>query len=125
MTQNNDAFDTELDDLFKSAREATPEPSRALMQSIIQDADRVQIPAQEKARGKTNAFARLRQFFDPVGGWPALVGFSCAAVFGIWLGGFSSIGENILPLPSTEVATSIDIVDPFSALDLSYFEENT
>lgn len=125
MTQNDDAFDMDLDDLFKSAREATPEPSRALMQSIIHDADRVQIPSQMDIGAKASLFARIRQVFEPMGGLPALVGFSCAAVFGIWLGGFSSYSENILSFSSPEVAVNVDFVDPYSALDLSYFEENT
>lgn len=125
MTQNDDAFDMELDELFQSAREATPKPSQALAHSIIHDAERTQVAPQRNVTATGFGLSRLRQFYESLGGWPALAGFSCAALFGIWIGGFSTFSEDILSLSSPEIAANADLVDPFSALDLSYFEENT
>ncbi|WP_172293437.1 hypothetical protein [Pseudoruegeria sp. HB172150] len=78
--------ETELESLFSAARAEAPDPSGALFERILADAD-----AQLAARAvPTAADTRPRGLFGGlfagIGGWPAAVGLAAAAVTGLTIG---------------------------------------
>lgn len=83
MTEHKDHLDT----LFESARQHVPAPSQALMARVMADA-----AASQAAPGLApQAAARVtpglwRQFWQGLGGWPAMGGLATATCAGIWLG---------------------------------------
>lgn len=88
MTEDNTLSDQELDDLFAAEAADTPEPSQALMQRIINDADRVS-DARLMAERPTKAAQRpgfISSLVSAIGGWPGIAGLTTATVVGIWIG---------------------------------------
>lgn len=73
-------MDHDLDDLFKAARAARPEPSPALLARVLADAEAAQAPP--PARRDT------RWRFVPLllGSVGASLGMATAALAGVWIG---------------------------------------
>ena len=128
MTQHDQNQDAQLDELFAAARRDTPEPSDAFMQALFDT-----IPEPNAATAvieepvSTGSWARVLQaiadtyakrniFADA----SALTGVIAAGVFGVWIGvnGGDIGGISLNPFE----AQGLDIVDPFSGLDLSYVD---
>ena len=128
MTQHDQNQDAQLDELFAAARRDTPEPSDAFMQALFDT-----IPEPNAATAvieepvSTGSWARVLQaiadtfatrniFADA----SALTGVIAAGVFGVWIGvnGGDIGGVSLNPFE----AQGLDIVDPFSGLDLSYVD---
>jgi len=128
MTQHDQNQDAQLDELFAAARRDTPEPSDAFMQALFDT-----IPEPNAATAvieepvSTGSWARVLQaiadtfatrniFADA----SALTGVIAAGVFGVWIGlnGGDIGGISLNPFE----AQGLDIVDPFSGLDLSYLD---
>ena len=128
MTQHDQNQDAQLDDLFAAARRDAPEPSDAFMQALFDT-----IPEPNAATAvieepvSTGWWAGVRQaiadtfatrnIFADVS---ALTGVIAAGVFGVWIGmnGGDIGGISLNPFE----AQGLDIVDPFSGLDLSYVD---
>ena len=128
MTQRDQNQDAQLDDLFAAARRDAPEPSDAFMQALF---DTIPEPNAATAMIEepvlTGWWAGFRQtiaetfatrniFSDA----SALTGVIAAGVFGVWIGvnGGDIGGISLNPFE----AQGLDIVDPFSGLDLSYVD---
>ena len=128
MTQHDQNQDAQLDDLFAAARRDAPEPSDAFMQALF---DRIPEPNAATAvieepvstgwwagvrQAMAHTFATRNIFADA----SALTGVIAAGVFGVWIGvnGGDIGGISLNPFE----AQGIDIVDPFSGLDLSYVD---
>ena len=128
MTQHDQNQDAHLDELFAAARRDAPEPSDAFMQALFDT-----IPEPNAATAvieepvSTGSWARVLQaiadtfatrniFADA----SALTGVIAAGVFGVWIGvnGGDIGGISLNPFE----AQGLDIVDPFSGLDLSYVD---
>ena len=128
MTQHDQNQDAQLDELFAAARRDAPEPSDAFMQALFDT-----IPEPNAATAvieepvSTGSWARVLQaiadtfatrniFADA----SALTGVIPAGVFGVWIGvnGGDIGGISLNPFE----AQGLDIVDPFSGLDLSYVD---
>ena len=128
MTQHDQNQDAQLDELFAAARRDAPEPSDAFMQTLFDT-----IPEPNAATAvieepvSTLSWARVLQaiadtfatrniFADA----SALTGVIAAGVFGVWIGvnGGDIGGISLNPFE----AQGLDIVDPFSGLDLSYVD---
>ena len=128
MTQHDQNQDAQLDELFAAARRDAPEPSDAFMQALFDT-----IPEPNAATAlieepvSTGSWARVLQaiadtfatrniFADA----SALTGVIAAGVFGVWIGvnGGDIGGISLNPFE----AQVLDIVDPFSGLDLSYVD---
>ena len=128
MTQHDQNQDAQLDELFAAARRDAPEPSDAFMQALFDT-----IPEPNAATAvieepvSTGSWARVLQaiadtfatrniFADA----SALTGVIAAGVFGVWIG---VNGGNIGGISLNPFETQgLDIVDPFSGLDLSYVD---
>ena len=128
MTQHDQNQDAQLDDLFAAARRDAPEPSDAFMQALF---DTIPEPNAANAvilervslgwwagvrKAMAQTFATRNIFADA----SALTGVIAAGVFGVWIGvnGGNIGGISLNPFE----AQGIDIVDPFSGLDLSYVD---
>ena len=128
MTQHDQNQDAQLDDLFAAARRDAPEPSDAFMQALF---DTIPEPNAATAvieepvstgwwagvrQTIADAFATRNIFADA----SALTGVIAAGVFGVWIGvnGGDIGGISLNPFE----AQGLDIVDPFSGLDLSYVD---
>lgn len=88
MTEDNSLSDSELDAVFSLASDNTPEPSAALLKSIMADADQV-ASAREQASVKLTeppGVGLYTSLLNAVGGWPAMGGLATATVAGIWIG---------------------------------------
>ena len=128
MTQHDQNQDAQLDDLFAAARRDAPEPNDAFIQALLDT-----IPEPNAATAvieepvSTGSWARVLQaiadtfatrniFADA----SALTGVIAAGVFGVWIGvnGGDIGGISLNPFE----AQGLDIVDPFSGLDLSYVD---
>ena len=128
MTQHDQNQDAQLDELFAAARRDAPEPSDAFMQALFDT-----IPEPNAATAVTaepvsqgwwagvrqaiaDPFATRNIFADA----SALTGVIAAGVFGVWIGvnGGDIRGISLNPFE----AQGLDIVDPFSGLDLSYVD---
>jgi hypothetical protein len=128
MTQHDQNQDAQLDDLFAAARCNAPEPSDAFIQALFDT-----IPEPNAATSVTvetvspgwwtgvrqtigQIFATRNIFADAY----ALTGVIAAGVFGVWIGvnGGDIGGVSLNPFE----AQGLDIVDPFSGLDLSYVD---
>ena len=128
MTQHDQNNDAKLDDLYAAARRDAPEPSDAFMQALFNT-----IPEPNAATAvieepvSTGSWARVLQaiadtfatrniFADA----SALTGVIAAGVFWVWIGvnGGDIGGISLNPFE----AQGLDIVDPFSGLDLSYVD---
>ncbi|WP_246175755.1 hypothetical protein [Roseovarius bejariae] len=88
---DDDRQETRLEAAFEAARAARPEPSAELMARVLADAEAAQAgfapaPAPRPRSGY------LRQFFETLGGWPAMAGLTAAGVAGIWLGVSPDVG---------------------------------
>ena len=128
MTQHDQNQDAQLDDLFAAARRDAPEPSDAFMQALF---DTIPEPNAATAvieepvstgwwarvlQAIADTFATRNIFADA----SALTGVIAAAVFGVWIGvNGGDIGS--ISLNPFE-AQGLEIVDPFSGLDLSYVD---
>lgn len=128
MTQHDQNQDAQLDDLLAAARRDAPEPSDAFMQALL---DRIPEPNAATAvieepvstgwwagvrQAMAHTFATRNIFADA----SALTGVIAAGVFGVWIGvnGGDIGGISLNPFE----AQGLDIVDPFSGLDLSYVD---
>jgi hypothetical protein len=128
MTQHDQNQDTQLDELFVAARRDAPEPSDAFMQALF---DTIPEPNAATAvieepvstgwwarvlQAIADTFATRNIFADA----SALTGVIAAGVFGVWIGvnGGDIGGISLNPFE----AQGLDIVDPFSGLDLSYVD---
>ena len=128
MTQRDQNQDAQLDDLFAAARRDAPEPSDAFMQALF---DTIPEPNAATAvieepvspgwwagvrQAVADTFATRNIFADA----SALTGVIAAGVFGVWIGvnGGDIGGISLNPFE----AQGLDIVDPFSGLDLSYVD---
>ena len=128
MTQRDQNQDAQLDDLFAAARRDAPEPSDAFMQALF---DTIPEPNAATAvieepvslgwwagvrQAVVDTFATRNIFADA----SALTGVIAAGVFGVWIGvnGGDIGGVSLNPFE----AQGLDIVDPFSGLDLSYVD---
>lgn len=128
MTQRDQNQDAQLDDLFAAARRDAPEPSDAFMQALF---DTIPEPNATTAviedpvstgwwagvrQAVADIFATRNIFADA----SALTGVIAAGVFGVWIGvnGGDIGGISLNPFE----AQGLDIVDPFSGLDLSYVD---
>ena len=128
MTQRDQNQDAQLDDLFAAARRDAPEPSDAFMQALF---DTIPEPNAATAvieepvstgwwagvrQTIADTFAKRNIFADA----SALTGVIAAGVFGVWIGvnGGDIGGISLNPFE----AQGLDIVDPFSGLDLSYVD---
>ena len=128
MTQRDQNQDAQLDDLFAAARRDAPEPGDAFMQSLF---DAIPEPNAATAvieepvstgwwggvrQTIADTFATRNIFADA----SALTGVIAAGVFGVWVGvnGGDIGGISLNPFE----AQGLDIVDPFSGLDLSYVD---
>ena len=128
MTQHDQNQDAQLDDLFAAARRDAPEPSDAFMQALL---DTIPEPIATTAvieepvstglwkgvrQTIADTFATRNIFADA----SALTGVIAAGVFGVWIGvnGGDIGGISLNPFE----AQGLDIVDPFSGLDLSYMD---
>ena len=128
MTQRDQNQDAKLNDLFASARRGAPEPSDAFMQALfdtIPEPNAATDVIEEKVslgwlagvrQAIAQTFATRNVFADAY----ALTGVIAAGVFGVWIGvnGGDIWGISLNPF-ETE---GLDIVDPFSGLDLSYVD---
>ncbi|ERL98851.1 hypothetical protein HIMB11_00658 [Rhodobacteraceae bacterium HIMB11] len=128
MTQHDQNQDAQLDDLFAAARRDAPEPSDAFMQALfgtIPEPNAATAVIEEPV--STGWWAGVRQtiadtfatrniFSDA----SALTGVIAAGVLGVWIGvnGGDIGGISLNPFE----AQGLDIVDPFSGLDLSYMD---
>ena len=128
MTQRDQNQDAQLDDLFAAARRIAPEPGDAFMQALFDT-----IPEPNAATSvieepvslgwwagvrqtMADTFATRNIFADA----SALTGVIAAGMFGVWIGvnGGDIGGISLNPFE----AQGLDIVDPFSGLDLSYVD---
>ena len=128
MTQRDQNQDAQLDELFAAARRDAPEPSDAFMQALfdaIPEPNAATVVIEEPvSRGWwsgvrqtiADTFATRNIFADA----SALTGVIAAGVFGVWIGvnGGEIGGISLNPFE----VQGIDIVDPFSGLDLSYVD---
>ncbi len=128
MTQRDQNQDAKLNDLFASARRGAPEPSDAFMQALfdtIPEPNAATDVIEEKVslgwlagirQAIAQTFATRNVFADAY----ALTGVIAAGVFGVWIGvnGGDIWGISLNPFETQ----GLDIVDPFSGLDLSYVD---
>lgn len=89
---DNDRQESRLETAFEAACAAPPEPSAELMARVLADAEVAQAgfiaaPAPRRPRS-----GYLRQFFETLGGWPAMAALTAAGVAGIWLGVSPEVG---------------------------------
>lgn len=75
--------DSELDNLFASARAETVAPSDALLARIVADAGAVGDARVLPAQPVLGFWQTLRAV---IGGWPALGGMATATLAGVWIG---------------------------------------
>ncbi len=103
--------ETELDDLFATARTARPRPSEDLMARVLADAYAAQ-PAPAPAPAARPAAPPARGFWaglaEVFGGAGVLAGLGSTAVAGVWLGyadpaGLDWLTGTLLPSTSGEV----------------------
>ena len=128
MTQREQNQDAQLDELFAAARRNAPETSAAFMQALFET-----IPEPGSATAaieepvSTGWLAGVRQTIGQIfatrnifADASALTGVIAAGVFGVWIGvnGGDIGGVSLNPFE----AQGLDIVDPFSGLDLSYVD---
>ena len=128
MTQHDQNQDAQLDDLFAAARRDAPEPNDAFMQALL---DTIPEPNAANAvieepvslgwwsgvrQAIADTFSTRNIFADA----SALTGVIAAGVFGVWIGvnGGDIGGISLNPFEPQ----GLDIVDPFSGLDLSYVD---
>ena len=128
MTQHDQNQDAQLDDLFAAARRDAPEPNDAFIQTLL---DTIPEPNVATAVIKepvslgwwsgvrqaiADTFSTRNIFADA----SALTGVIAAGVFGVWIGvnGGDIGGISLNPFEPQ----GLDIVDPFSGLDLSYVD---
>ena len=128
MTQRDQNQDAQLDELFDAARRDAPEPGDAFMQALFDT-----IPEPNAATSvieepvslgwwagvrqtMADTFATRNIFADA----SALTGVIAAGMFGVWIGvnGGDIGGISLNPFG----AQGLDLVDPFSGLDLSYVD---
>jgi len=128
MTQRDQNQDEKLNDLFASARRGAPEPSYVFMQALfdtIPEPNAATDVIEEKVslgwlagirQAIAQTFATRNVFADAY----ALTGVIAAGVFGVWIGvnGGDIWGISLNPFETQ----GLDIVDPFSGLDLSYVD---
>ena len=128
MTQRDQNQDAQLDELFAAARHDAPEPSDAFMQALfntIPEPNAATAVIEEPVsqgwwsgvrQTMADTFATRNIFADA----SALTGVIAAGVFGVWIGvnGGDIGGISLIPFE----AQGLDIVDPFSGLDLSYLD---
>jgi len=133
MTQRDQNQDAKLDEFFAAARRDAPEPNDAFMQALF-DTIPDNIPQAHTAKAEivepvpvgvfwrvrqtvAQAFATRNVFADA----SALTGVIAAGVFGVWIGvnGGDIGGVSLNPFE----AQGMDIIDPFSGLDLSYLDD--
>ena len=74
-----------LEVAFEAAGAARPEPSAELMARVLADAEAAQAEFAPASVPRPRS-GYLRQFFETLGGWPAIAGLTAAGVAGIWLG---------------------------------------
>ena len=128
MTQRDQNQDEKLNDLFASARRGAPEPSYVFMQALfdtIPEPNAATDVIEEKVslgwlagirQAIAQTFATRNVFADAY----ALTGVIAAGVFGVWIGvnGGDIWGISLNPFETQ----GLDIIDPFSGLDLSYVD---
>ena len=128
MTQRDQNQDAQLDDLFAAARRDAPEPSDAFMQALFDTipepnaaTDVIEEPVSTGwwagvRQTMADTFATRNIFADA----SALTGVIAAGMFGVWIGvnGGDIGGISLNPFG----AQGLDLVDPFSGLDLSYVD---
>ena len=129
MTQHDQNQDAQLDDLFAVARRDAPQPSDAFMLSLFdtipeQGAVTCQIEDDVTLGWWAGVRHNIAQIFvtrNVFADASALTGVIAAGVFGVWIGvnGGDIGGVSLNPFESQ----GIDIVDPFSGLDLSYVDD--
>lgn len=76
----------DLDDLFSNAKAGALQPSDALMQRVLADADREQPQAQTVARSTASSAGFWAGLAGLFGGGGVLAGIGSAAVAGVFLG---------------------------------------
>jgi hypothetical protein len=127
-TQHDQNKNAQLDDLYAAARRDAPEPSDAFMQALFNTIPEpnaaTDVTAEPVSPGwwagvrqaMAHTFATRNIFADA----SALTGVIAAGVFGVWIGvnGGDIGGISLNPFESQ----GLDIVDPFSGLDLSYVD---
>lgn len=129
MTQHDQNQDAQLDDLFAAARRDAPQPSDAFMLSLFdtipeQGAVTCQIEDDVTLGWWAGVRRTIAQIFvtrNVFADASALTGVIAAGVFGVLIGvnGGDIWGVSLNPFESQ----GIDIVDPFSGLDLSYVDD--
>lgn len=76
--------DNMLDDTFAVMAASAVQPSEALLNAIMMDADSVlAVPITPRARAKSSFGAMI---LDVIGGWPSFSGLAAATVAGLWIG---------------------------------------
>ena len=90
---DNERHEARLEAAFEAARAARPEPSADLMARVLADAEASQagFTATPGARARPR-YGYLRQFFEALGGWPAMAGLTAAGIAGVWLGVSPDVG---------------------------------
>lgn len=102
-----------LECLFSEAREATPQPSEALMARILADAERQRsMTAASEPHG-----GLFRRLAATVGGWPSLAGMATAALAGVWIGYVSPGQLGGLATEFWPGADGYDLVDMVPPMD--------
>lgn len=96
----------ELDVFFDAARRETTDLPDGLTDRIVADA--VEVQRGWRTPAPTVRPGILRQFYDMLGGWPAIGGLATACAAGVWLG-FSP--PSVLPDPAQYVMTDSTFLD--------------
>ncbi|WP_298257614.1 hypothetical protein [uncultured Litoreibacter sp.] len=85
--KTNPEADLELEGFFQQARQDTPVPSADLLSRIASDAAMTQAKfAKEIPQAPDRRMSWWAQFFEDIGGLPALGGLTACACVGVYLG---------------------------------------
>lgn len=105
--------DSDLDDLFATARSTPLAVSPALTARVLADAQRLQPVAVQPVAPKPGFWAG---FLAAIGGAPAVAGLSTAALAGLWIGfaqpmGLASVTDVLVA--STALAEPLDVMPAY------------
>ena len=105
--------DSDLDDLFATARSTPLAVSAALTARVMADAQRLQPVTVRPVAPKSRFWAG---FLSAIGGAPAVAGLSTAALAGLWIGfaqpvGLVSVTEILLA--GTALAEPLDVMPAY------------
>ncbi|RLJ60548.1 hypothetical protein BCF46_0751 [Litoreibacter meonggei] len=115
----------ELDALFAQARDEAPMPSASLLARVAEDAKQTQEGFGRKAGiARTPRISWWAQFFDDIGGLPAMGGLVASACTGIYLGFVNPDFATSWGSTDTEITVEAEGVMSHALLgDLYWIEE--